>query len=78
MIEAAGSDSPQPRVGLVTFTDDRVNIFSREHELNLKRKHREFRAFLEEEGFHGVDTMERLVGKERRQGGTSNFSDHLV
>ena len=62
MIEAAGSDSPQPRVGLVTFTDDRVNIFSREHELSLERKHRELRAFLEEEGFHVVDAMERLRG----------------
>jgi hypothetical protein len=27
VIETARSDSPQPRVGLVTFTDDRVNIF---------------------------------------------------
>jgi L-fucose isomerase-like protein len=50
------------RVGLVTFTDDRPNIFSREHELNLERKHKELRAFLEHEGFWVVDAMERLRG----------------
>jgi hypothetical protein len=56
----ANEDSP--RVGLVTFTDDRPNIFSREHELGLERKHKELHAFLESEGFCVVDAMERLRG----------------
>jgi L-fucose isomerase-like protein len=62
MNDAPHMDEARPRVGLVTFTDDRVNIFSREHELNLERTHKELRTFLEGEGFVVVDAMERLRG----------------
>jgi L-fucose isomerase-like protein len=62
MTTARWPNEEQPRVGLVTFTDDRVNIFSREHELGLEGKHKELRAFLEAEGFCVVDAMERLRG----------------
>ena len=62
MNEAPQAEETRPRVGLVTFTDDRVNIFSREHELNLERKHKELRTFLEGEGFVVIDAMERLRG----------------
>ena len=62
MTTAQVPDAEAPRVGLVTFTDDRPNIFSREHELGLERRHRELRAFLDSQGFCVVDAMERLRG----------------
>lgn len=52
----------EPRAGLVTFTDDRVNIFSRERELGVEQKHKDLRAILEGRGFCVVDAMERLRG----------------
>lgn len=60
MDETLLAEDTKPRVGLVTFTDDRANIFSREHELNLERKHKELCAFLRAEGLWVVDAMEHL------------------
>lgn len=62
MTEGLEPNEDKPAVGLVTFTDDRPNIFSREHEIGLERKHKELRGFLEGEGFQVVDAMERLRG----------------
>jgi L-fucose isomerase-like protein len=62
MNEVVQTEDLRPRVGVVTFTDDRVNIFSHAHQLDLERKHKELRAFLEGQGFAVVDAMERLRG----------------
>jgi L-fucose isomerase-like protein len=62
MPEVLTLNEEKPAAGLITFTDDRTNIFSREHEINLEAKHKELRSFLECEGFRVVDAMESLRG----------------
>ena len=55
-------NSNKPRVGLVSFTDDRLALFSHDRELEIQRQHNYLKKYLSDNSFLVIDPMLKLRG----------------